>query len=270
MRVIGLLGVGHMADALVPGLLRGHPAEAVLLGPRNAQRAETLSHRYGLAVAESASALVERCDAVILATRPAQAADAVHGLPWRDGQTVISVCAGVKHAALAPKVAPATLVRAMPISAAALGASPTTIYPDRERAHDVLAPLGPVIPIGDEAAFDVASASGAYYGWVFAIMQEAAAALIAKGLAPDLANALIAETTAAAGGVAAAAPGHAPGEWLTQLATPGGITEQGLAILRDRGALDVVKAATNAVAERLSDVGGTAANKLGTSADVPT
>jgi pyrroline-5-carboxylate reductase len=119
---IGIIGVGHLAISMLDGFLRsGVPPQELLLSPRGKARA--FSERTGVPLADGNRDLVERSDIVILAVRPADAAAAVEGLPWRAGQTMISVCAGVALEKL--QVSPARGVRAMPFTAAEINASPT-------------------------------------------------------------------------------------------------------------------------------------------------
>lgn len=243
---IGILGVGHLAEYLVPGLLRGFAADRLRLSPRNAEMSSALAERYGVAVAPDNRTLVEDCALVLLATRSPQAVEAVSGLPWREGQTLVSVCAGVPLAVLAPAAAPATLARAMPIASAAIGESPTSLYPDLPAARAALAPLGPILAMPDEAAFEAASVSGAVYGWAHVLVGEMAAWAEEAGVPADLARDLMAQTLGAAAGMVRAHP-ERPVEAMTrELCTPGGLTRAGLDVLRDRGAFAAWRAACEA------------------------
>ncbi len=241
--MIGVLGVGHIATDIVTGLLRaGVPPAGLLLSPRG--RASSLAALHGIAVAADNTALVEASDVVLLCVRPADALRAIAGLPWRADQVVLSVAAGIPLAALATAARPATAVRAMPISAARHGASPTTLHPDEPRARALLGLLGPVIAIAEEAVFDRATVSAALYGWVFALLATSEAWFAQAGLPPAEARALVAGTFAAASATAQAENGPIP-DLLATLATPGGITEAGLNHLHAtsvpenwRGALD--------------------------------
>ena len=252
---VGLLGVGHLAEYLVPGLLRALAPDALLLSPRNREKAAALADIHGIPLAADNADLVERSDVVLLATRPAQAPDAIAGLPWRRGQILVSLCAGVPIAALAA-AAPASAARAMPISAARIGQSPTCLYPDSQPAREVLAPLGPVLLLPDEAGFEAATVSAAYYGWVHALIGEIANWTSAAGVPPELARQLIGQTTAAAAGMVAA-DGERPIEDLVRsLATPGGITELGLKHLDEAGSFDDWRAACDAVLAKLRGTSG--------------
>lgn len=242
---LGIIGVGHLAAAILRGLSRaGWPAGEVILSPRG--QGAALAEAHGFALAADNADLVHRATLVLLAVRPADAAAAVAGLPWRAGQTLASACAGVPVARLAGAAAPAEVVRIMPITAAQLGASPTLVYPMRPALEPLLRAIGSVIALRDEGQFETACVSAAIYGWVQALIRESADWAGAAGIDPATARALMARTFTAAGRLADET--QTPLDTLIDtIATPGGITEAGLAHLRNkampeawRGACDVV------------------------------
>lgn len=229
MTRIGFLGVGHLAQEMITGLLRsGLPASEMILSPRG--HGPELAGRHGIALATDNDVLVAGADVVLLATRPADAVAAVTGLGWRPGQILVSACAGVPLAELRAAARPAEVVRIMPLTAASIGASPTTVYPDLPALRPLLARLGGVIPLADEAGFETATVSAAIYGWAQVLIGLGRDWSLAHGLAPETARQLAAETFVAAGRMIAERP--EPVETLLQsLATPGGITECGLQVL---------------------------------------
>lgn len=252
MPVIGVLGVGHIAADLVTGLRRaGLPATEMRLSRRGEATARALHRAHGIPVCADNAVLVAASDVVLLCVRPPAAVAAVAGLPWRAGQVLLSVAAGIPRAALAAAAAPAEVVRAMPISAARLGASPTTLHPDEPRARALLARLGPVLPVADERVFEQATISAAMYGWVFALLGESAAWLEGAGLDAAQARALATGTFAAAAAMVGAEAAPVPA-LLAALATPGGITEAGLDRLREGGALPAWRAAFDAAMARVT------------------
>ena len=243
---IGFLGVGHLARCLIEGFLKsGLSADRLILSPRG--QATTIAAEQGLELAASNEALVEACDIVILAVRPANAANAVAGLPWRADQTLVSACAGTPISTLAEHAATTRIVRIMPVTAAEICASPTACYPAPPDIMELIARLGPVIALSGEADFETATVSAAVYGWVQKLIQVSADWSAAQGLSPDAARQLSAGIFTAAGCMVAASDDPME-ELLAHLATPGGITELGLNHLEAEmvdqawnGACDVVK-----------------------------
>ncbi|CAD5274327.1 Pyrroline-5-carboxylate reductase [Bosea sp. 62] len=229
MTRIGFLGVGHLAEEMITGLLRsGLPAGEMILSPRGL--GPKLAERHGIALAADNGALVAAAEIVLLATRPGDAVAAMTGLGWRPGQILVSACAGVPLADLRAAAAPAEVVRIMPLTAASIGASPTTVYPDLSALRPLLARLGAVIPLADEAGFETATVSAAIYGWAQVLIGLGRDWSLAQGLAPETARQLAAETFVAAGRMIAERPEPVEA-LLTSLATPGGITECGLKVL---------------------------------------
>lgn len=251
MTRLGILGVGHLASYLVPGWARAEARPSFHLSPRNAEVAARLARDYGCHIAADNAALVHDCDVVVLATRPGHAVAAVQGLPWRAEQTVISVVAGLEIAELAPAVAPARLVRTMPITSAAVAESPTLLFPEDPVARALFEPLGPVLVLPDEAAFTAASVIAALYGWVYALIGEAASWTEAAGLAPELSRQLVAQTFKGAAAMTLERPEEPLSEIVAGLATPGSITKLGLDHLRDAGVLREWQAACDLVLRRL-------------------
>jgi pyrroline-5-carboxylate reductase len=225
--VIGVVGVGHLATAILAGLLRaGVPRGDLLLSPRGKARA--FSEQEGVALAADNRDLVERSDIVLLAVRPAAAAEAVAGLPWRAGQVMISVCAGVLLEKLS--VSPAHGVRAMPLTAAEINASPTACFPPHPVAVALLERLGPVVALQSEADFEVATVNAAVYGWAQHLIRVTTDWSAAQGPDAQTMRRLIALTFVAAGRLIAEKPDSME-SLVAELVTPGGITELGLNIL---------------------------------------
>ncbi|TIR16836.1 MAG: hypothetical protein E5X34_25000 [Mesorhizobium sp.] len=246
--ILGVLGVGHLAASMLAGFQRsGLGPESILLSPRG--KAAALCARHGFRLAADNQDLVERADIVILAVRPAQAPEVIRDLPWRKGQLLISVCAGVPLSRLA--VAPARAVRAMPFTAAEIGASPTAYFPDIEEARAVLGRLGPSIALASERDFEVATVSAAVYGWAQDLIRKTAEWSSAEGLDPDIARRLAAMTFAAAGKLIAEKL-EPVDQLLEELVTPGGITERGLQVLSARGVPAAWNEACAAVLDKLT------------------
>lgn len=249
--IVGILGVGHLGKILAEALLAaGHAPAALLLSPRG--KAAEVSVRLGLPLAADNAALVAAADVVILVVRPNDAVAAVTGLPWRAGQKVVSACAGMRVALLAAALPDGVAVhRMMPLTAAAQGASPTTLFPDDAGLERLLSAFGPVLPLASEAEFETATVCAAVYGWVQKLVQITADWSVAQGLPEAAARQLAALTTVAAGANIAGS-GVPMERLLADLVTPGGITERGLDVLEARGALTAWVAACDTVRDRLA------------------
>ena len=251
----GVLGTGHLIQHLVPGLLHGVAATDVLLSPRNAKRAAALRDRFGCTIADDNAQIAELCETVLVAVRPFQVEAAIAGLAWWPDQTVISLCAGVPISVFTNHLNGAAIARALPVTAAEYGESPTCIYPNNPVAMHILAHCGPVLELTSEDDFDVASIMGAYYGWVQALIGNSAGWLKQAGLDADTARRLTAAMTRAGATTVLERPDTELKDLVDELCLPGSITGLGLDLLQKDDAFALWHNAMAAVLARLREPG---------------
>jgi pyrroline-5-carboxylate reductase len=251
---LGIVGVGAIAEAIVTGLCEGEEDPASIhLSPRSARRASRLAARYpSVQVVDSNQTVVERADVVLLCVRPQDAPVALSGLAFRAQQAVISVMAGVPIDTLRALVAPAeVIVRAIPLPAVARRAGLTAIHPRNQLASAIFDPLGGVIAVDDEDAFDALSASTATIAAHLAYLDTISRWLVDRGIPQRDATRYVATVF---GGLSATLLGTQPNDLTTlagEYATPGGTNEQFLTALRSAGTFDIVDRALDDVADRL-------------------
>lgn len=249
--VVGIIGVGHLVRHLVPGLLRSGRKPKLLLSARGAAAAADLSGRFGLEIVADNARLVERSEVVLVAVRPFQVEEALSGLPFRSGQTVVSLCAGVPIALFERLAGPATVVRAMPVIAAEYGESPTCIYPENATTRTLFEPAGKVIRLASEDDFEAASVAACYFGWVHGLIGEVMAWMEHQGLAEPIARQLVAGMTIAGAKVVAERPGEGVENLIAELCLPESFTLQGFKVLQSSNAFDPWPAACQALLDRM-------------------
>jgi pyrroline-5-carboxylate reductase len=236
---LAVIGVGHLADYTLTGLRRGGWRGELRLGPRGAAKAAELAGRCDGRVFESNADAAEGADLVLLATRPPQAVEAARSLTLTDTQTLVSVVAGLPLADLATHRGDAALARAMPVTAAEAGASPTMVYAEDPAVRAQVAGLfglcGRAVPAAREADFDVGTALACVYGWFFELYGFLADEAEAAGLSHETALQM---TLGMAEGAArvTAATGRDPHAIAEQIASPGSYTRLGLKHLEERDA----------------------------------
>jgi pyrroline-5-carboxylate reductase len=229
---LGIVGVGGLAEFVVEGFRHAGDRRRILLSPRGAERAADLARRFACEVMPTNQAVLDAADMVIVATLPNAVIDCLRALRWRPRQLLICVAIDVSLPALEAAAPGAAVVRAMPSSAAAFGASAMPIYPDHAGARALLAALGTVLPVPDERAFDAGSAYAGYYLWVYALLDEMTLAGERAGLPRAAAIGLAAGLAKSAAEHALRAdPAHPVREPLDRHGTPGTMTAGGMAIL---------------------------------------
>jgi pyrroline-5-carboxylate reductase len=247
---IGIIGVGHLAAYLIEGLRSASSEIEIMLSPRNTKRSGWLASRFGAKVASDNQAVADDADLILVTTRPADVVPACQAVHFHEPQTVVSTAVGLPLASLRPAVEPAKPVRAMPLTCAAINRSPTLLYPASTEASTLFAELGTVHMVEEETQFTRASAIAAYYGWVYALMDETAAWTANAGVPQQIARELVLETTRGAAEMGLAHPERELSELLDSLATEGGVTRDGLQTLRQRRGLSAWVEALEAVLER--------------------
>ena len=232
---IGMIGVGFLGQCLAEGLIK--LGTDVILSPRNLKRTASLKQQPKCMVAANNSDVVARASVVLLATLPNDIASTAKDLPWRENQSAVSVAAGIQLSEIAAAVRPAKAFRAMPISAARLLESPTAFYPHNDRIFQLFSSLGSAHPVKDYREFEIASIFGAFYGHIYALVDEASHWAETNGLEAKYARVLAACMMRSVATNVIENNDQRPREILKDLLTPGGITETGLEILDTSGAL---------------------------------
>jgi pyrroline-5-carboxylate reductase len=239
MKTIGFIGVGELALYTIRGVRLGGYEGRILLSPRNREKAQLLASQHGCEVQADNQSVIDLCDCVVIATRPADCLQTLSSLEFKPGQLLISVIAGIEVEQLR-EVLPGDLeiVRAMPVSSAEAGSSPTLIYPDNALVQEFFDFCGNTIAVDNEAWFTQGSVLACVYCWFFSLYEE----LIQATTGPDLPAALSAELVM---GMAKGAAEQAlakteisPGNIAESIATEGTFSKLGLDLLQQKSAFE--------------------------------
>jgi len=244
--VLGLIGSGNMAGAMVRGWVRADPAIAsrLLVTDRGSGRAAALADRHGVRHVESNAELVREADVVVLCVKPIDVERVlreVSELVTKD-KAIASVAAGVRTATLETILdVDAPVFRFMPNVGVSVGEGTLAYAPGRfidtsaERAVlEQFRLLGEVVPL-DERQFDAATAlSGSGPAFIGLIVEAFEDAGIVSGLSYDQARRLILSTIS--GTAALLTEEELPSAALRRMVTsPGGTAAAGLAEMERRG-----------------------------------
>lgn len=184
-RRLGFVGTGAITSAIVKGLATSSLKDwPVIVSPRSRERAEELASTVAsVTVASDNQAVVDQSDIVFLAIRPQIAQDVVKSLKFRDGQTVISLVAGMQATAIAALIECRNdIVRAIPLPSVEQRACVTPIMPPNRDAATVFSALGSTIEISDPEVFDGYVAGSAVMATYFGFVKAAVDWLLRNGL----------------------------------------------------------------------------------------
>lgn len=250
--VVGILGTGRIASAIVTGLCDStKPPDLVLVSPRNAEIAQALAEQHpSVSVANDNDEIVRTCDVIVVALPPGRTEEALEALDFRAEQRVVSVVAMVCAARIQRLVSPARSVRALTLPSISHAMGPIVVYPASGWATDLLGPLGDVFAVEAEAHLDAiwgsTSVIAAQLEQIVVVTRVLETAGVPLGQADSYARSMLAAVYAHA----ASSPSSLP-SLLEEAQTPGGLNQQVLAQLRQAGTFAALENALDAVSRRV-------------------
>jgi pyrroline-5-carboxylate reductase len=261
---IVFLGGGNMANALIGGLIaKGYDARAIAVIEISPAARERIA-RHGVRVSTAPDAASDKADTLVLAVKPQDARAALASVASSiHGKLVISIAAGLGLAALSRWLGGhRQLVRCMPNTPALVGAGiaglfalPEVTAAGRERAERILAAVGEVLWLQDEALLDTVTAvSGSGPAYVFWLIEQLAA--FAKEAGIGEADALkLAKHTVLGSAKLAAESSQAPAELRATVTSKGGTTEAALSVFANEALAERFARALAAAKRRGGELG---------------
>jgi len=261
---IAFIGGGNMAGALARGLA-GTLCDADAIHIIDIDESTRAAWRQrGMSVAAEPSERLAQCKVWIYAVKPQGMREAVvASRPWlRDDTLVMSIAAGIRAGSLAawlsePGKPWTRLVRCMPNTPALVGAGasglaalPEVSEADRALATRIVASVGEVVWVDDDAALDAVTAlSGSGPAYVFRFLEGLIQGGIAVGLSAQQARQLALATLAGATQLAAQSE-DPPAVLRERVTSKGGTTAAALAVFDQEDLLGMMQRAIQAAAHR--------------------
>jgi pyrroline-5-carboxylate reductase len=252
--IVGFAGSGNIAAAMARGWAGadGGP-EQMLFTDSGSGRAASLADEVGGEALDSNQELAERADLLVLAVKP-NALDAV-AAQAQGAPAVLSLLGATSVSRVAEAFPEAAAFRVMPNLAVEVRrgvlclATATGVSQSLTReVKAMLEPLGRVVEMDDELIDPATVAMGCSPAFLATAVQAIAEASAVEGLDPELSLSL---TVDSAAGTAEMLRRHRPDELRRAVASPGGITEAGLAELERRGGAEAFAEAVRASLARM-------------------
>ena len=267
---IGVVGGGHMGQALLAGWIEGEQGVAAQLGAGNfavvnpgAEKRARIGERFGVECFAHARDL-PKCDVVVLCVKPQIIFDVIQsmeGLGFLDRALFLSPAAGVTCESLeAALPGDAHVIRFMPNMPLAIsrGVLPVCVgtyatEQDKELSDALFASVGSVYWIDESLMHAATAVSGSGPGYMAKMIAAMARSGVEAGLAPDVAEALARDTME---GTAAYMRtfGKQAAEMCTEVALPGGTTVAAFDAMEQAGFDAAVGAAVAAAASRSAEL----------------
>ena len=268
-----ILGAGVMGETLLSGLLRaGRPADGLLVGEKRADRAAELQEKYAVTVVSNVEA-ARRADTVALVVKPQDMEDVLAEIApeLREGQLVVSLCAGITTAYIESRVPEGVaVVRVMPNTPALVDEGMAAISPGSHCSEDhlaeaesLMASVGKVMQIPERQQDAVTAISGSGPAYLFFVVESMIEAGVHLGLPRSTASELVIQTVVGSAKMLRETGTH-PVVLREQVTSPGGTTASALRELE----VHKVRAAFLAAMEAARDRSRAARRRSVTSPDV--
>ncbi|MCA9514112.1 MAG: pyrroline-5-carboxylate reductase [Myxococcales bacterium] len=263
---LAVLGVGHMGEALVRGVVGAGvvPAGAVTIADRRPEPVAALVADLGVRAAPDVEALAAAADVLVVAVKPQDVRAALGGLRGALGpdRVLLSIAAGTTIATLAAAVGDdVPIVRAMPNTPCLVGAGASAFAlgpaagPDHaDLARRVLGSVGVVHEVAEDLIDAVTALSGSGPAYVFHLMAAMAQAGAALGLPAAVAADLALHTVLGSAKLALASDVDAA-TLRNRVMSPGGTTEAAIRAFDAGGFTELVETAMTAARDRGRELG---------------
>ncbi len=255
------MGTALVAGAISVGIVK---AENVIGAARTKVSRDAFARATGGRVTEDVSEVVRESEVVLLATKPQDIAKTLGeaGFKRRGGALLVSVAAGVTLETL-EKLVPASVrvVRTMPNTPSLVGKGAAGFClgmrckdGDREIVRGLFEAVGLAIEVPEKLIDAVAGLSGSGPAYVYLMIEALADGGVKVGLPRADAIRLAAQTVSGAAQMVIETGEH-PAMLRDKVASPGGTTIAGLAVLEERAVRSALIGAVSASYARAGELG---------------
>lgn len=241
--VLGVIGAGNMAQAIIAGIKKSHSLDCknIIVSNYNKQKAARLSEECGVLTDDNIN-VIKKSDIVLLAVKPYALINTLE-LYQNEllDKIVISVAAGISISDMEKVNTRLKIIRVMPntpvqicqgVFAYVYGAN--IIKEDKEIFNSIFSKLGMFIEIDESKIDAVSSLTGCSPAYIYQIIEAMSDAGVKMGLPRELAISLSAMAVHGSGGMVHFTGTH-PAVLKDKVTSPAGSTIEGLAELESKG-----------------------------------
>lgn len=250
---LGFIGIGKIASAVVEGLCTSKAKGLeIFLSPRNEGTSVYLAGKYpGVRRLTGNQEVLDCSDVVVIALRPAMAADILKGLSFQPRHTVVSLIPLLKYADLSTLVQPAAMVcRAIPLPTVMEHNCPIPLFRAPVAVVNLFSFIGQPLPVADEEQLHVLWTLTGLITPFYQLLGELSDWTAGHGAEKGVANAYIADLFQSLAYMAQHAGSIDFNELALHAATPNGMNEQAGKEISQKGAHEVWKGAAERLLER--------------------
>lgn len=266
--MIGFIGGGNMAEALIKGIMQGaksmeqRAGNKIIVSEPREERRQYLEETYGVKTTDKNTDVVSASDIIILAVKPQNMDQVLDKIKDRvtEDKTVVSIAAGITLSYLQSRLKTKKLIRVMPNTPALVqeGMSVMSLcecFPDKAIApvRGILMSIGKVLVMPEKYMNAVTALSGSGPAFISFFAEAMIEAGIKSGLSGGHAAELVVQTLL--GTAKILDTGLSPDELREMVTSPGGTTAAGLKVFNEKGLTDIVITAMEAAIKRAEELG---------------
>lgn len=259
--MIGFIGGGNMAEALIKGITQSRMKDIMVSEPRDERRAY-LEKTYGVKSTPDNKEVVKNCNIIILAVKPQNMDDVTAGIGdlISNDKIVVSIAAGITLSYLSVRLKASKIIRVMPNTPALVQEGMSVLsmcecIHDKEMGlvRDIFMSVGRVLVLPEKYMDAVTALSGSGPAFIALFVESMIDAGITMGLSKENATELAIQTFI--GTARLLETGMPPYKLREMVTSPGGTTAAGLKIFEERGIKDIVTAVIEAATNRSKELG---------------
>jgi len=260
--MIGFIGGGNMAEAIIKGIFAKHGSNIMVSEPVDKRRAY-LEKTYNIKTTHNNKEVVKNCNIIILAVKPQNMDSVTAGISDEisTDKLVVSIAAGITLAYLSSRLKTTKIIRVMPNTPALVqeGMSVMSMCEcinDKEMQviKDIFMSIGLLLALPEKYMNAVTALSGsgpAFFAYFVEAMIEGG---VRMGLGKDDAATLAVQTFL--GTAKLFDTGMNPSKLREMVTSPGGTTAAGLKLFEEKGFKEIVIASIEAATNRAKELGG--------------
>lgn len=262
MKKLGLIGAGHMAEALLKGLIASgrYKKNQIIVSDIDPKRLQVISSTYGVNSTTNNKEILKQADMIILAVKP----DVIEGVLneikglLNSSKILISIAAGITTSLISKTIKKKVkLVRVMPNTPALVLMGASVLYfnsllnqEERELIKGIFEAVGTVDLVENEKLLDaVTGLSGSGPGFVAMFIDALSDGGVKMGLTKQMALRLAAQTVCGTARLVLEGGLH-PAEFKDRVSSPAGTTIEGIHQLELYGFRGSIISAVESAAHR--------------------
>jgi len=263
--MIGFIGGGNMAEALIKGIVGGQRSEVrsqILVSEPREDRRGYLEKTYGIKTTPSNRDVTSSCNIIILSIKPQNMDNVIDEITdlVTEEKTVVSIAAGITLGYLQSRLKTKKLIRVMPNTPATIqeGISVISLCEclsdrDIETVKGIFMSVGRVLVLPERYMNAVTAVSGSGPAFIALFIEAMIDGGIRMGLSRDDATRLVVQTLL--GTARLLDEGMSPERLREMVTSPGGTTAEGLKVFEGKGLRGIVMDAIEAATRRAEELG---------------